>query len=120
MALRDLAQGGDVALEGFSPLAGEGQPRPASLADESFVDLDVACLLEQAHLLGQHRVAYLDVVSDEAELDLAGGRQQRCDGEANWVAEQVIQGMTGMAQRRKISQAATSSGMEATATLTPK
>src|ERR1700682_3801558 len=109
-----------MAFEGAPALAGEGQPRPTSLADESLVDLDVAGLLEQAHLLRQHRVGHLDVVPREAELDLAGREQQRGDGKANRMGEQVVQGVTRMAQRRKISQAATSSGMTPTSALRPQ
>ena len=60
------------------------------------------------------------MVADEAELDLAGREQQRGDGKANWVGEQIVQRVTGMAQRRKISHPATSRGMTATTTLTPK
>src|ERR1700675_3036827 len=109
-----------MAFEGAPALAGEGQPRPTSLADESLGDLDVAGLLEQAHLLRQHRVGHLDVVASEAEFDLAGREQQRGDGKAHWMSEQIVQGVTRMAQRRQISQATTSSGMEPTATLRPK
>ena len=120
VALRNFAQGGEVALEGSAPLPGEGQPRSRPLADMTLVHLDVAGLLEQAHLLGQHGVGHLNVVANEAELDLARGEQQRDDGEADWMSEQIVQGVTGMAQRRQISQPATSRGMTATTTLTPK
>lgn len=109
-----------MALEGTLSLARNGQPRPAPLADESFVDLDVTGLLEGAHLLGEHRVGHLDVVTDEAELNLACGRQQGGDGKANRMTEQVIQRVARMAQRRQISKAATSSGATAIAALSPK
>src|SRR5712691_588499 len=109
-----------MPLERPTAVPGERQPCARPLADEPLVDLDVAGLLERAHLLGQHRIADLDVVPDEAELSLGRRRQQGHDREANRMAQQVVQLVAWVAQRRPNSQVATSSGMIATATLPPK
>ena len=120
ICLGNLTQSGHVALEGSPTLLGEREPRPGPLADVTLVHFDVARLLHRAHLLGQNRVGDLHVIPDEAELDLAGRRQQGCDREPHRMTEEVGELVARMAQRRKISQAAMSSGTEPTSSLIPK
>src|ERR1700738_309257 len=60
------------------------------------------------------------MVPDEAELAFAGGSQQGRDRKSHGMAEEVIQLVARMAQRRPISHAAARSGITPTNSLTPK
>ena len=120
VALRNFSQGRKVAVERPSTLPGEGQPCPRPFTDVTFFHLHVAGLLQQADLLGQHRVGHLDVIPDEAELRLPGRRQESCDRKTDGMTEEAVQPMARMAQRRPSSQARTSSGITPIAMVTPK
>src|SRR5713226_2342625 len=102
---RYVAQSGEMPRERPTAILGERQPRARPLADEPLVDLDVAGLLEGAHLLRQHRIADLDVVPHKAELSLRSRSQQGHDREANRMAKKVVQLVAWVAHRRPNSHA---------------
>lgn len=121
IAFRNFAQSGHVTVEDSPALARERDPGASPLANKALLDLHVARLFQGAHLLGEHRITHLNLVSNEAKLNLVGGRQQRHDREANRVSEQAIQLVARMSQCcRPIAAAAAISGITATTALSEK
>src|SRR6478672_11558238 len=82
---------GEVPGVRDNPCFGERQPGPGLPADSPLLDPDVAGVLEQCDLFGEHGVADLHAVSHRGELRALDGSQGRDDGEADAVREQAIE-----------------------------
>src|SRR2546422_583184 len=93
-----------------------------ALADESLFDLDVAGLLQRAHLLREHRVCHFDTVPNKAKLGLLGGGEHRDHGKAHRMTQKVVQLMPRMAQSRLrlSSQTPMTRGITPNVSLIPK
>ena len=116
----DFLQGGQVALECAPTQIGDGKPSPAALADERLVHFHIARMLERVYLLGQRGVTHLDLVADEAELDMTGRREQGDDREADRMTKQLVELVAWMGHRGRISNAATINGITPTSSLTAR
>ncbi len=95
----DLPQRVEVVVEGDAALGSELQPRAGPLADVTFADGDVPGLFERRRMTGQNRVAELQGVPKEPELELVGLGQAGEQGETHGLMNQVVEPRSGVGRQ---------------------